>query len=75
MAAASNSQRAISILVDAHADQEALNNAANNPLALAVENLHREAILILCERGANVNASSKEGLGTPLVVAIRNHHL
>lgn len=76
VAAASDSRAAISVFINAGANKDLFNNAGKTPLILAVDNLHVDAVLLLCEGGADVNACSKENsLGSPLTTALHKNDL
>ena len=76
VAAASDSRKAAAVLIEAGAKIDSFNRSGNSALILAIDNIHIEMVLLLCEAGADVNASCKEeGLGSALVTAVRRNNL
>lgn len=75
VAAASDSRKAAAVLIGAGAEMDAFNHAGNNALILAVDNIHTDMVLLLCESGTDVNACCKGGLGSALVTAVRRNDL
>jgi ankyrin repeat protein len=76
VAAASDSRKAAAVLIESGAAIESFNPSGNNALILAVDNVHVDMALLLCEAGSDVNACSKdEGFGSALVAAVRRNNL
>ena len=67
-AAAADQHYVFSLLLHAGAEIDAFDRNGNNPLVLAVDNLHIESVVELHSAGANVNASHNEGF-SPLCTA------
>ena len=76
VAAACDSRKSAAILIQAGTAKDAFNHSGNSALILAVNNMHTEMVLLLCEAGANVNACCREeGFGSALVRAVRQNNL
>lgn len=76
VAAALDSRKAATALIESGADMDTFNHSGNSALILAVDNMHVEMALLLCEAGVDVNACCKgEGLGSALVTAVRRNNL
>jgi ankyrin repeat protein len=76
VAAASDCRKSAAILIEAGTAKDAFNPSGNSALILAVDNMHVEMVLLLCEAGVNVNACCREeGLGSALVAAVRRNNL
>lgn len=72
VAAAMGQHELIPTLIQNGAELECFDNDDNSPLILAIDNQHLEAVLALCDAGADINASrSTSGLGlSPLSSAV-----
>lgn len=76
VAAASDSRKTAAVLIESGAEMDTFNLSGNSALILAVENMHVEMILLLCEAGVDVNACCKEkGFGSALITAVRKNDL
>jgi ankyrin repeat protein len=76
VAAASDCRKSAAILIEAGTAKDAFNRSGNSALILAVDNMHVEMVLLLCEAGVNVNACCREeGFGSALVAAVRRNNL